>query len=104
VEQPQPHAVALKHADQADLGLVEFPARGNEAAILVAVGIAEHHLLHPAAAVDEATIFRQRKQAVHDRGASLQILDGLEQRHDVDRAAAGRVNQPHFFQQQCHFQ
>ena len=104
VEQPQAHAVALEHTDQADLGLVEFPARGDETAVLVAVGIAEHHLLHPAAAVDEATVFRQRKQAVHDRGTGLQILDGLEQRHDVDRAAAGGVDETHLLQQQRHFQ
>src|ERR1700722_5724934 len=34
VEQPQPHMVPLKHFDQANLGLVEFPAWGDEAAVL----------------------------------------------------------------------
>ena len=56
VEQPQPHMVALEHFDQADLGLVELPARGDEAAVLVAVGIAEHHLLHRAAAVHQLAV------------------------------------------------
>ena len=85
VEQPQPHVVALEHLDQADLGLVELPARGDEAAILVAVGIAEHHFLHAAAAVHQLAVIMQRQHPVHDAGRGLQILDGLEQRHDVDR-------------------
>src|SRR5205085_1591501 len=46
MEQAQPHAVTLEYFDEADLGLVELPARGDEAAVLVAVGIAEHHFLH----------------------------------------------------------
>ena len=53
VEQPQAHVVALEHLDQFDLGLVELPVRGEVAAVLVAVGIAEHHLLLAAAAVDQ---------------------------------------------------
>ena len=88
VEQAQAHAVALEHVDEPDLGLVELPARGDEAAILVAVGIAEHHLLHAAAAVDEAAVIGQRQHASMMRPRGLQILDGLEQRHDVDGAAA----------------
>ena len=68
VEQPQPHAVALEHIDQPDLGLVELPARGDEAAILVAVGIAEHHFLDAAAAVDQPAVIMQRQHPVHDAG------------------------------------
>src|SRR5438128_11535171 len=39
VEKAQPHVMSLEHLDEADLGLVELPARSNEAAILVRVGI-----------------------------------------------------------------
>src|SRR5690606_29105125 len=63
MKQPQPHAVALEHLDEADLGLVELPARGDEAAILVAVGIAEHHLLHAAKAVDQLAVVVQHQHA-----------------------------------------
>ena len=49
MEQPQAHMMPLEHLDEADLGLVELPARGDKTAILVAVGIAEHHFLHRAA-------------------------------------------------------
>ena len=100
VEQPQAHVVALEHLDQADLGLVELPARGDEAAILVAVGIAEHDFLHAAAAVDQLAVVVHRQHAVHDAAGGLQILDGLEQRHDVDGAAAGGMDQAGLLQQQ----
>ena len=63
VEQADAHAVVAEHLDQADLGLVELPARGDEAAVLVGIGIAEHHLLLAAERVDEAAIFRQRRAA-----------------------------------------
>ncbi len=104
VEQPQPHAVTLEHFDQPDLGLVEFPARGDEAAVLVAVGIAQHHFLDAAAAVDQLAIIMHRQQPVHDRGAGLQVLDGLEQRHDVERAAAGGIDETDLLQQQRYLQ
>ncbi len=50
VEQAQPDAMPAADAGQFDLGLVQFPARGQEAAILVAVGVAEHDLLRQVAA------------------------------------------------------
>src|SRR6516225_9309328 len=49
VEQAQPDLMAPEHLDERQLRLVEFPAGGQETAILVAVGIAEHDLLHAAA-------------------------------------------------------
>ncbi len=39
----------------------------------------------------------QRQHPVHDAGGRLQILDGLEQRHDVDGAAAGGLISPTSF-------
>src|SRR6185312_15238666 len=77
VEQTQAHPVALEHLDEPDLGLVELPAGRYEAAILVAIRIAEHHLLYRAAAVDELAVIVQREHPVHDAGAGLQVLDGL---------------------------
>ena len=89
----------LEHIDQPNLGLVKLPARGDKAAVLVAVGIAEHHFLLAAARLHQAAVFRQRQGAVHHGGAVAQILNRLEQRHDVHRAAAFRRNQPGFLQQ-----
>ena len=100
VKQAQPHMMALEHLNEADLGFVKLPSGCDESAVLVAVGIAEHHLLHAAAAIHQRPIFRERQHPVHDAGAGLQILDGLEQRHDVDGAVACGVDQVGFLQQQ----
>jgi hypothetical protein len=48
VEEAKPHARLAKHGDQRRLRLVELPVGGDVAAILVAVGISEHHFLHAA--------------------------------------------------------
>src|SRR6202030_696860 len=66
MEQPQTHVMPLEHFNQAELGFVEVPARGDEAAILVAVGIDEHHFLHSAAAVHQFAVIVQRQHPVHD--------------------------------------
>ena len=76
--------MAPKYLDQCDLGLVEFPARGQKPAILVAVGIAEHHFLHAAAAVEQARVFAQAQQFIHHITATAQIFDRFEQRHDIE--------------------
>jgi hypothetical protein len=47
VEQAQAHAGALEDLDQFQLGLVQLPVRGQEAAVLVRVRIAEHDFLQP---------------------------------------------------------
>ena len=54
VEQAQLDAVPLEDLDQLDLGLVQLPVRSEVAAVLVAVRIAEHDLLHIAAALEHA--------------------------------------------------
>ena len=66
VEQAQLDAVPAEDVDQADLRLVQLPAGGDEAAVLVAVRIAEHDLLHPAPALQQAPVCGQGKQLVHD--------------------------------------
>src|SRR3954470_20267831 len=48
---PQLNAAALKDIDKSHLGLEQLPARGQKAAVLVAVGIAEHDLLYATAAL-----------------------------------------------------
>ena len=54
----------------------------------------------PAAAFEQAGVFGQAEQLVHHRAAVAQILDGLEQRHDVDvERAVARPQQPGFLQQ-----
>src|SRR5438445_555882 len=56
VEQAQPHAARVALYEQRLGRLVERPVRGEIAAVLVAVGIAEHHLLLVAAPGDPAAV------------------------------------------------
>src|SRR5262245_43550910 len=106
VEKPQADAVARKHLDQRDLRLVELPVRREISPVLVAVGVAEHDLLHIAAAREQPAVLADGKQAVHDGATATQIGDGFEQRHYIDCEPAGRARgeQAGLFRQQRHFQ
>ena len=85
---------------QLALGLVQRPARGEEAAVLVAVRVAQHHLLGLVAGGQQVPVDGQREQALHDPGGVLQVADGLEQRHDVDvERVLQRAQQARFLQQ-----
>ena len=59
MKQAQADIMAPEHFDERHLRFIQFPARGQEAAILVAVGIAEHDLLQAAAAFEQAHVFGQ---------------------------------------------
>lgn len=101
-------AQLVEQLDQRDLGAVELPGRGEHAAVLVAVGVAEHDVLFAAAAVHQAADAGQRIELAHDLGRDAQVADGLEQRHD-DQVAGGvavqrAAQQPGLLQQQGHFQ
>ncbi len=100
MKEAQPDIVAPEYFDERDLRLVELPARGQETAILVAVGVAQHDLLDAAAAFEQARVFRQAQQLVHHVAAMAQILDRFEERHDIEiESALARPQQTRFFQQ-----
>src|SRR5262249_22710556 len=84
VEEAEAHAVALEHLNERDLGAVELPAGGEEAPVLVAVRISQHHLLDIAAALEETAIAGTLEDRLHDGAAVAQIGDRLEERHDVE--------------------
>ena len=105
MEQAQPDVTAPEHLDQRDLRLVELPPGCEVTAVLVAVGVAQHHLLRTAAALQQALVFRQLEQLVHHPAAVAQIGNGLEQRNDVDvELAFAWPQQAGFLEQQRHFQ
>jgi len=101
MEEAEPDAMALEHLDERDLGLVELPARGEKAAVLVAVGIAEHHLLGHPPALQQPAVLWNREQLVHDPAAFAQVADRLEERHDVDvETRLGRAQQPRLLEEE----
>ena len=111
----QPHrniGLAGEELRQRRRGAVKLPNARENAAVLVAVGIAQHDVLLGARVGDELGDSRQRIEVSHDRRGVAQILDGLEQRHDdqIRRDDAGvarierAVHHAAFLLQQQHFQ
>jgi hypothetical protein len=84
VEQSQRDPMTAERVEKRDLCLVELPARSQEAAILVAVGVTEHDFLCATTTFQEAKILRHSEERVHHAAAVAQIGDGLEQRDNVD--------------------
>ena len=70
VEEPQLDAVVAKRVDERQLRAVERPVGRQVAAVLVAVGVAQHHFLPAVAAFEPAAIERQRERGAHDRRPS----------------------------------
>ena len=79
MEQAQRDATAVEQLHQRHLGQVEGPGGGEEAAILVAVGIAKHDLLRISQAVDHAARRRQCQPALHDFSGALKVGDRFEE-------------------------
>lgn len=93
-------------AGQSDLGFVKFPARGQEATILVAVGVAEHDFLLVAKSADQRAVGGKVENTSERRRALLQVLDRFEKRDDVDveLRLAARTQQAGLLEQQCQFE
>ena len=85
VEESPAHASVAAHLADVTLGLVQRPVGGEEADVLVRVGVAEHHLLHRVA--EDRAVLGQGEQIGHDRRGVLEVGEGLEQRHGEDREA-----------------
>src|SRR2546430_313947 len=62
VEQTQRDPMTTECVDERDLCFVEFPARGQEATILVAIGVTEHHLLCATTTFQEAKVLRHDEE------------------------------------------
>ena len=93
VKQAQFDAVFREHFHQFDFCLVQLPVCSEIAAVLVAVGVAQHHFLRVAAAEQQLAIPRNGKQLVHDDSAAAQVFDGFEQRDDVDMQRVAALQQ-----------
>src|SRR6516164_10342654 len=97
--------MTAERVDERDFRLVEFPARGQEATVLVAVGVTEHHLLCAITTLQEAEVLRHGEEFVHYAAAVAQICDRLEQRHNVHvELALTRPQQPRLLEQQPYFE
>ncbi len=75
----------VEHFHQRQFGLVQLPVAGENAAILVAVRIAEHDVLLAATELHQASHTRDGVIAAHDLSRRTQVADGFEQRHHDHR-------------------
>ena len=107
VEQRPRHAGAGTRARHFLLHAVQRPRRREQPSVLGGVRVTQHHLLVPPPGGEVALphgVVQQR--ADHERRV-LQVLQGLEQRHDVDareRGLARQVHQPRLPREEQHAQ
>ena len=99
VEEADLDVVRLAGLDDCRLSLGEFPFGGEVAAVLVAVGVAEHGL-DLAVAHECGSCLGLSQQLVEDAGCVVEVADGFEQRHHAGEAgrdalaAADETGQP----------
>ena len=94
MEERQPDTQLLRRVDQVHLRALQAPARGGDAAVLAAVGIPQHHHLHVAARGQVGAVDRIGQQVAQDVGTVAEVVDGFEQRRDIQRHLACVVDQP----------
>ena len=85
MEEGDGDALLASDLGEARLRLEQLPVRRQEAAVLVGVGIADHHLLQIALPARRAAHDRNLQEIAHDRRRGAQIADRLEERHDRQR-------------------
>jgi hypothetical protein len=83
VEQDQVDAALGRPGGQVALGPVQGQVGGQEAGVLGRVGVAEHDLEAPPAALQPGPGRGQGQVLVEDLAGPLQVGPGLEQRHHV---------------------
>jgi hypothetical protein len=81
-------AASVEQLHQRDLGPVQLPVAGEDAAVLVAVAVAQHDVLLAAGALPPARQCRAGRSRPHDGRGIAQVADGLEQRHHDQVATA----------------
>ncbi len=93
VEEGQLDAVFGGGIQQLHLGMLQAPARGGDTAVLAAVGVTQHHHLHVVARGQMRAVDRIGQQVAQRGGAALQVVNGFEQRRDIQRHGIVRIDQ-----------
>ncbi len=98
----------VEQLDQCNFCAVEFPVAGKDAAVLVAVRIAQHDVLLGATALYELGNAGQGIELAHDGCGISQVFNGLEQGDHYEvvggMVVQRAVHQADFLLQQQHFQ
>src|SRR5690348_2777181 len=72
------NAAAFPKLSEAQLSAVQFPGRGQDAAVFATIRIAQHHLLFSSAALQIGGIRRMSKSLLKHSRTVVEIIDGLE--------------------------
>ncbi|MNV30605.1 hypothetical protein D3C71_1218820 [compost metagenome] len=112
MEHAQLDAVAggefVEEFDKGDFSAVQLPVAGEDAAVFVAVAVAEHDVLLATAALHQRRHAGQCIELAHDGRGVAQVFDGFEQRHHdevvLGLGVQGSIHQAHFLLQQQHFE
>jgi len=78
VKQAHGQAMYAMQGSQSLLRAIQFPIRGDEAAIFIAIRIAEHNLLQIALAAQRSAIYLMLISGGHDYIRTPQIVNGFE--------------------------
>src|SRR5437773_1754181 len=81
VEDPQLDRALPRNFMQSAMRFVYFPGAGQHTAVLVRVGVAEHHFLTADPGIQEPLVIGRRPQSAAYLRAGAQVFDRLEQRH-----------------------
>ncbi len=85
MKQVQFDVVVAENPGQFDLCFLQRPARGCQARVLVTVGVADHDGLPVSPLFEVFSIQVVSEEPAKYLLASLQIVDGLQKRRDIDR-------------------
>ena len=92
MEEGDAHASFGSQCGQRHLGLLQRPARGHQATVLGAVGIAQHHHLAVTAAAQVLAIHGVGEQRTQGVGGVVEVVDGFKQWRHVQRHRAVAVD------------
>src|SRR5262245_63296354 len=84
VEDREHYLIGLAYARDRLLRSVERPVRGQVAAVLVAVRVADHDHLLAAARRQMRAIDGKREELLEDAGGGVEIVEGFEEGHDLE--------------------
>ena len=86
VEHTAGNAGSLGYGNDALLRVVKTPGRGQYAAVLAGIGIAEHHFLALALGIEQMAVNRQFVKLGQNCFDAMQIVNGFKQRRYADVA------------------
>ena len=91
MEQRDIDIVRIDDLDQRFLGVLQRPPGGCEAAVFIAVGVADHDHLSIVASSQVFLVQRHRQNRVQNFTPVVEVVDRLQQRRNIERYVAAQL-------------